>query len=397
MNTKLLGALRFVSLLVYSASAALAGERQHLCPDMHEHEQVLNQGLKVYDTVKPARGFIPRDFGFPSEKASSRWGYWRYDALPSKIEPTKANLVHMRRIQAKWLPLDNYSQCSEALRFAEESEELGMYDPAVFLYKRLLEQQKANRRLERLETRIKDGLERAMDCQSAEELLSKEQFSEAVIRLDSVVNRLSSSDIDLIAKVNILKPVLADIDEAITRDKLRTNKAAANASSSPQNSLSHPVENNQRPSEKVQANAQQLWTEWNRQLECLGMAQKLDRTAFNLEKRGQFEMAEKLYRQALSIKVKNLGLDNIETIKQNADLARTSAAQGRKTQACKYYEDALAKLKKTPQAEAAYASMLESYGDMLEQMKDKSKANKIYEEARAANQKLASSQSAQKQ
>ncbi len=176
---------------------------------------------------------------------------------------------------------------------------------------------------------------------------------------------------DLFNKVSILKPILADINEMV---KLQ-NKSADKV---------------QVVELKVQARTQHFWQEWNRQLECLGMAQKLDHTAWNLEKDGQYAMSEKLYRQALSIKHKNLGLENIETVKQNADLARVTAAQGRKTEACQYYETALLKLKTMPNARETYALMLESYGDMLDQMKQKAKADKIYEEARLAHKKTAS-------
>jgi tetratricopeptide (TPR) repeat protein len=107
-----------------------------------------------------------------------------------------------------------------------------------------------------------------------------------------------------------------------------------------------------------------------------------------LERDGQYEGAEKLYKQALLIKQKNLGPENPESIAQNSDLARVSAARGRKSQACKYYEDGLKALRKLPNPGRAYATMLESYGDMLDRMNDKTRAEKIYEEARIYHEKL---------
>ncbi|MBX9951010.1 MAG: tetratricopeptide repeat protein [Candidatus Obscuribacterales bacterium] len=388
MNTKLLASLVFIELFSQSASAALAEKHKHYCPDMSEHERVLNEGIQLHKISKPAGVIGVGRFSFPEQARDTGSSKWRNDSLPSHIQATKENLTHWRRIQSKHLPLYTYSQAVEAVKFAEQSEELGMYDPAVLLYRRILEEQKINPLLQTLEVRqLERGLERALDCQDAEDLKRKGQDSQAIEKLGKAVESLSSSSLDLCTRVNILKPILTEIDEVMDKEiTSAVNHSSTKSASQANTNIQTPK--NAKSTNTVRASALKYWTEWNRQIECLGMAQKLDRAAFNLEKVGQYSMAERLYRQALSIKVKNLGVEDTETIKQSADLGRVAAAQGHKSEARKYFEEALAKLRNNPHTKDMYASMLESYGDALSKMDYGAEANRIYEEARTINEEL---------
>lgn len=379
MNRKLLCVLCLTQLLTFIPSSAIADDHKHFCPDMSAHERVLNEGQTLHERSR----LVPINM-FPRElrdSSPSTMGS-RFDNTPSGGTTPKVVLLTWRTFQAKHLPVDDPSDRQKATEFAQQSEEFGMYAPAITLYERLLANGRGTLTGQLSLKNLQHSLERAKLCKLAEECYEKKQYAEEMSLMDKAVKNIVNSELDLYSKVSLLKTILNDINEA-----QKIQAIAANKASKPEEKLQ--LERQQKVGLKIQTEAQNTWHEWNRQLECLGMAQKLDRTAFNLEVDGQYSMAEKLYRQALSIKAKNLGLNNVETIKQNADLARIAAAKGNKDLACKYYEEALLKLKTTPKAESAYASTLESYGDMLEQFNYKAKANKIYEEARAANAKRA--------
>lgn len=379
MNRKLLGALCLTQFLTFIPSSAIADDHKHFCPDMSAHERVLNEGQTLHERSKVVPiNMFPREFrdSSPSTMAS------RFDNTPPGGTTPKVVLLTWRTFQAKHLPVDAPSDRQKALEYAEQSEEFGMYAPAITLYERLLDNGRGSLTGPLSLKQLQHSLERARLCKRAEEYYERKQYAEELNLMERAVKNIENSELDLYSKVSLLKTILNDINEAQKIQVITLNKAT-NVEEKMK------LERQQRDGQKIHSAAQDTWHEWNRQLECLGMAQKLDRTAFSLEKDGQYAMAEKLYRQALSIKVKNLGLDNLETIKQNADLARIAAAKGNKDQACNYYEGALRKLKESPKGESAYASMLESYGDMLERFNYKAKANKIYEEARAANEKLA--------
>ncbi len=380
MNRMLLGALCLIQLLSVRAPAAIAEEHEHFCPDMSDHERVLNEGVNLH---KQSRRYS--NSRFPSEFS----GFYARSTMATRLDNTppgettpRATLLGWRNIQARRLPVDELSDRQKAMDYAEQSEEFGMYAPAVTLYERLLANGRGSISGPLSLNQLQHSLERAKLCKLAEEHYERKQYAEELNLMARVVRNIENSELDLYSKVSLLKTILNDINEAQTIQVIAVKKAS-NLEAKLQ------LERQQKAGQKIQSDAQAMWHEWNRRLECLGMAKKLDCTAFSLEKDGQYSMAEKLYRQALSIKAKNLGLNNVETIKQNADLARIAAAKGNKDLACKYYEEALLKLKTTPKAESAYASTLESYGDMLEQFNYKAKANKIYEEARAANAKRA--------
>jgi hypothetical protein len=112
-----------------------------------------------------------------------------------------------------------------------------------------------------------------------------------------------------------------------------------------------------------------------RQRQCLDMAAQLNKTAYDLERSGHNEMAQKLYQQALEIKLLNLAKDDSETASQMLDVARTSAAQNNYVLAQSLYENALARLRKSPPASGGILKQaLEGYGQLLNQMNQQEKS-----------------------
>ncbi len=360
MNVKLLSGFRFIILaLVSSVPSALAEEQMHSCPDMSEHERVLNEGINVHK-----QHAVPNLHSWPLDRIPYSIVN---DYTPSRREYDLRNSLRWLEGSIESLPLNSLSHRQTAEGYAEQFEELGMYAPAQKLYERLVAAKQADKEVDQYELiRSTKSLERVKLCQSAHELRIKRNHSAAIEDLGKVVENISTSDMSLPTKASLLKKVKADINQTVEEQGTRSGLTAEEVINS----------------QKTKARAEELSTNWKRELECLGMAQKLDRTAWSLERDGQLPMAEKLYKQALQIKQKNLGFDDPETLAQNADLARLSAASGHKAEACKYYEEALKALRKPPNQGRTYASMLESYGDLLDRMHEKTRAEKIYEEAR---------------
>ncbi len=120
-----------------------------------------------------------------------------------------------------------------------------------------------------------------------------------------------------------------------------------------------------------------------RHRQCLDMAAQLNKTAYDLERGGHNEIAQKLYQEALEIKQLNLAKDDPETASQMLDVARTSAAQKNYARAQSLYENAITRLRKSPPSSRGILKQaLEGYGQLLNQMNQQEKANKIYDEAR---------------
>ncbi len=90
-----------------------------------------------------------------------------------------------------------------------------------------------------------------------------------------------------------------------------------------------------------------------------------------------------MYREALLIRTKNLGETDPETIAEYGELAHLQAEQKHYPQALALYEQSLTDYRKLPAPGSAYGAMLESYGDLLTQLKQQKKADAVYEEARA--------------
>jgi hypothetical protein len=119
-----------------------------------------------------------------------------------------------------------------------------------------------------------------------------------------------------------------------------------------------------------------------RSRQCLGMAEKLNETAYELERNGHDKMAQKLYLQALEIKQLNLPKDDPETASQMLDVARISTALKEYPLAQSSYEKAVLSLRKSSFSMAKLKQALEGYGQLLNQMQQTKKAEQIYSEAR---------------
>ena len=368
MNIRLPGSFYLVSVVFLSGCPiAFAEEHGHSCPDMSQHERVLNEGSRMHKVHGTSRGWSGRLDLMTIPQFSTR------DYTPSQREYDLRHSLNWLEDSVDSIPLTTYDKRHSAEQYAEQFEEIGSYTPARKLYERLLQYQQTSLNSDSYElSKLKRNIERVKLSRTADELMTKNRYSEAIDCLDKAAANIETSDFNLFTKVNLLKLVTSDINRAI-------KEQGAKPGLSPEAVLS---------SQKTKARVLALSNNWKRELECLGMAQSLDRTAWNLEQDGQYAMAEKLYKQALMIKQKNLGADAPETLAQNADFGRLCAERGHTAEACKYYEDGLKGLRKLPNPGRTYTTMLESYGDMLDRTNNKTLAEKIYEEARTYNAKV---------
>lgn len=377
MNEKLLRRLSFLSFaFLTSTSLVLAEEHKHLCPDMSEHEHVLNEGIKMHNQQgMPARGSSMGRELYSIPRTLPRQSRYVDDFTPNQREQAAREYWSLREKTINLVSLTTLSERQSAEKLAEEFEERGMYLAAQKLYKRLLEAQQWSTKAEQdvLPNTFK-SLERAKLCQSGIEAIESKQYSVAIDSVDKAVENIRTTSFDTYTKSVLLTQLMNNFNAVLSKD--------GNPNLSSEDELK---------AQKVKTDAEEQILAWKREMECLGMAQKLDRTAWKLELSGQYEMAEKLYKQALLIKHKNLGAESLETLAQNGDLARVCVALGRKREACRYYEDALKALRNHPNPGRTFVTMLENYGDMLDRLHEKSKSERIYEEARANSNKMTSS------
>ncbi len=120
-----------------------------------------------------------------------------------------------------------------------------------------------------------------------------------------------------------------------------------------------------------------------RRRQCLEMAAKLSKTGFDLERTTHNAMAQKMYQNALEIMQLNLQKDDPEVASQMMDVARVCAAQKNYAESQSFYEKALSILRNNPRANGSLTRQaLEGYGQLLNEMKQTAKADKIYDEAR---------------
>jgi len=117
--------------------------------------------------------------------------------------------------------------------------------------------------------------------------------------------------------------------------------------------------------------------------ECLAVAAKLDETAGRLEDKDLFAKAAQLYRESFEIKAKNLGMNNAETLSSIVALAHALSFEQKYKDADLAFQKALGiyHANKSFQ-DRSYVTLLESYAQMLAAANEKTKADKIYEEAR---------------
>jgi hypothetical protein len=144
----------------------------------------------------------------------------------------------------------------------------------------------------------------------------------------------------------------------------------------------------------VRAQANKLRADYQAELQrrlCLQMAQQLNVTGAELESKGQYVEATKLYRDALSIILKKVGADAPETAAQLLRLANLAAAQGQMPQADILFRRTLSIYRLHPnRAQHDYGIAMENYAEFLEKKHDSAQSKRTYEQARDVFRKLES-------
>lgn len=119
----------------------------------------------------------------------------------------------------------------------------------------------------------------------------------------------------------------------------------------------------------------------NRSLMCISTAERLRRTAWQLEERQNLPLSERSYRGVVELYRTELG-DTIYTANALGDLARICDAQGKAAESQRLYANALAIYDRYPQAaDADMASVLEYYANFLQKQKQESAAATLFKRA----------------
>jgi tetratricopeptide (TPR) repeat protein len=122
-----------------------------------------------------------------------------------------------------------------------------------------------------------------------------------------------------------------------------------------------------------------------RRFECLKTADELDQTASRLLSQSELEMAEKLYKRSLEIKIKNLDPDDPEIATAYFQLARVADEKMQFDIAIADYEQALSIYRKNPKGDPRQqALVLENFAGMLDRLNRRTEAENVYAQARAA-------------
>lgn len=374
MTAKNASILNFLLVvLLWNAGPAHAEEHHYSCPDMSQHEKILNEGQQVEKQYPRGRGAWASD-----RMHGANLMHRVSDYIPRTDEGWMLRQLQGMESTIFSMPLVSYDKKVAVISYAKQYEEYGHYATAKKLYERILAGDKVVQESEDTSTQTRSarqGLERVQSSDSALNLIKEGKYSDGIEAFGKSVETIYDDELDIRSKSNLLRPVLKDIQKAIEEQGKSSALSAADVINS----------------QKVKARAVDVATQWKKELECLDMAEKLNRTAWNLEQHGEYKIAEKLYRQSLSIKEKNLGSNDPDTVSQAVNLARLYAAQGKKREACKCYDVALNALRKLPNPGSEFATMLENYGDMLDQMHEPERAEKIYAEARAYHERVRAS------
>ncbi|HEY9713150.1 MAG TPA: tetratricopeptide repeat protein [Chroococcales cyanobacterium] len=117
--------------------------------------------------------------------------------------------------------------------------------------------------------------------------------------------------------------------------------------------------------------------------ECLDVSQSLTETGCKLESQDSYALAEKMYREALAIKEKNLTPDDPYIATELCNVARVCGDRGAIDRAVPLYERALAIYRKNlRENRAEMINALTSYAESLERAHRKAAAELKYAEAR---------------
>jgi tetratricopeptide (TPR) repeat protein len=122
-----------------------------------------------------------------------------------------------------------------------------------------------------------------------------------------------------------------------------------------------------------------------RKFECLQTAAELDQTASRLVSQSELDMAEKLYKRSLDIKIKNLDSDDPEIATAYYQLARVADEKKEFDISIANYQQALSIYRKNPKDDPRQrALVLENFAGLLDRLHRTKEAENTYAEARAA-------------
>jgi Tetratricopeptide repeat len=359
-----------------------------VCPDMSEHEQTLNEGEQYFQEhggsgssgfgfpdvgwehhaeIEKESPFSNPSFTFAGIRLESQWqkrmsSYPDMQILlkdhPELKEWSKWFNAGSILEQIDNLPLKTTTQIESAELGVKELAAATEYDAAQRLLQRILAARIRVTPNDRGDIEaIRDDIRRITMIRTANAYEKGKQLPAALSTYNLLIESIDSArDLDLAAKLAFLSPVSSRLD-----------KIAAGGSTE---------------ARQLQLKVADLCTGYRRSLDCIHMAERLDANGWRLEKAGMTEMAQKAFKESLEIKTKNLGQDDPDTLAAYGDQARLCADEGRFAEASDIYERTLAKYRKLQNRGTPYASILESYGDMLNRTGHTAKANAIYAEAR---------------
>lgn len=354
------------------------------CPDLSEHQRVLDEGRQYLQqeqqqhkhSESPSSPSVSPNESHAVVEPRSRSRYSLYSFTldnrtldaPSRGIEIRGDYYSLSQLERK---IDNPLVTSEQLDSAQQSmqdlEIKGHFATAERLYEQILKARSLFLKQSQMQmaTTI-EGLRRVRLFKAAVILEKDKDYKRLLSTYDQILSSIAyAKDLNLSTKVAMLNPINPKL-EAI-------------------------VPGHEAQASELHLRAQQMINSYKKSLQCLEMAEQLNHTAWLLEQRECYAEAEKLYRQALSIKQKNLGLHDPDTLSQTVVLARLCADEGKYGQADKLYEDCLASYGELARYSCSYAVLLENYADMLRKAQKHAKADKIYSEAQSVYQKIKTS------
>jgi tetratricopeptide (TPR) repeat protein len=346
------------------------------CPDLSEHQKVLDEGkqyLLQNEQLAPRLGPVAS----PHERDRPVFEHQRQFSFPIDTEPLD-RIPEGIEIQGDYYsvgpidrqidnPLVTGEQLDSAQLSAQKYEAKGKFEFAERLYERILKARTLFLKQSQIQkASTLEGLHRAELLKEAAVFEKDKNYQRLLTAYDQALSSIAyARDLHPSTRIAILNPIIS---------KLETVKGECEPQAA-----------------ELHLRAQQMMNSYRRSLQCLEMADQLSHTAWLLEQSECYAQAEKLYRQALAIKQKNLGLHDPDTLAQTVILARLCADEKKYDQADKLYEECLASYEEMGRQNCSYAVLLENYADMLNKAQKHAKAGKIYSEAQAIYKKIKAS------
>ncbi len=344
-----------IALILLSANTRVEADGPR-CSDLSEHEAVLKEGQGF---VQPGN----RDhwdarspfFGVAETRGSALWGERVYSYELGELV-LLSNLWSDEKIDA--LRISSASDISSAEWHARICELADHHTSARNIYSKVLTAKRSQKApIGALKQTLKD-IERVDLNLKIKGLTYTLSLYQVPVVFNSLTDCISENEyLDVRTKYQLLRSAFQSSASHFALPQLPAMKIAL-----------------------VRANSQLI--SYEKSLQCLDLADQLNAVGFKLEQQGLYPKAEKMYKEALKIRIKNLGSDDSVTLAEYGELARLQAAQKNYVEAIALYESSLANFRKLSVPGAEYGAMLQSYGDLLAQLKRTSKSNAIYDEAR---------------